>query len=598
MNKYDNIKTLLFTKLNIRQSCEYILNYLKNYCIKSYNREKIDAFYANLADILKRLLLLPSEGNLNLKFAKADKSLMQSLLAKNSNFEDFEILLKLFLAPLTIESEINLFSSLFLHSYGCTKFSFPLSAASANKLVYNIIESNQVNFLFNKFPIFDTLTFAKQDMLIYLQKEEMILTIKEYYMFIILSFMKSIPTINKVGIKEYYPNFKKFLDNISDGKFHSTKTEFIINNFDKQKSLPFNFYNILFLDLIYFTSTSLSENLYSLHNLELLVFAVQFLWLGEFTLIPQNIFFSHLNTQASLAAIKSPDTESPTRLFDNKSLSNNLLLNSATTNAGCYSCRSYCSTNCQSWNFNPSSIGNITLPNLLVLNSLKNLIIILRSKSFLFEQITNNKGEKITVLKPNVLLFNLQKALYSFFKVGFSKFSKDVSTNTPSEISLSDFATVWYCYISPWESSMNLGFNSNNTTSNVTNDACAETDEPRKAFAPLRYNKFNRNFISPIQNIFDLSDVRWQKLQAKINVNIGAYTEYVEINIHFYTDLFQDYIKAFCESNTLSFEELNVLLSILEIYNVSADGLFIHKLINYYSLKEFSLGRANVRINY
>jgi hypothetical protein len=53
MNKYDDIKTLLFTNMDIKQSCEFLINYLKNYCFKPYNKEKIDSYYNNLAEILK-----------------------------------------------------------------------------------------------------------------------------------------------------------------------------------------------------------------------------------------------------------------------------------------------------------------------------------------------------------------------------------------------------------------------------------------------------------------------------------------------------------------------------------------------------------------
>ena len=88
MNKYDDIKTFLFTNFDINQSCEFLLTYLKNYCFKPYNREKIDSYYNNLSEILKRLLFFSNEGNLppiNPKLS--NQSFIQVLNSKNSKLE-------------------------------------------------------------------------------------------------------------------------------------------------------------------------------------------------------------------------------------------------------------------------------------------------------------------------------------------------------------------------------------------------------------------------------------------------------------------------------------------------------------------------------
>jgi len=73
------------------------------------------------------------------------------------------------------------------------------------------------------------------------------------------------------------------------------------------------------------------------------------------------------------------------------------------------------------------------------------------------------------------------------------------------------------------------------------------------------------------------------------------YLPYIEINILFYTDLFQEYLNAFSKCNILSIEELSILINSLEIYEINPDGYFINDLINYSFLRDFSNGNKNVK---
>lgn len=570
MNKYDDIKTLLYTNIDIKQSCEFLYNYLKNYCLKPYNREKIDAYYNSLPEIFKRFLLIYSSetGIIAGQGSKAFLSLLQALTNKNSSFEDFEIFLNLFLAPLNTENEINLFSSIFTHNYGNTRLLFPLSSRSssnANTMILSLITTNQVDSLLNEFPLFEILSHSKDEMIKYLQRKEMILTIKEYYIFTILNFIKNSSCANKLSIKDHYPNFKKYFENISPNKFFSRKTEFILNHLDSEYSITYNFYNILFLDFIYYLF--FSHNIANYHNLQVLVFAIHFLWLGDYALIPHNYFFSLFSNNQGILN------------FPNAAAYSANVRDSLLSSAGYSNCGNYI-TNSLINNL------NIGIPNVLVLNCLKNLIMILQAKNFLFSETVIN-GERICVLKPNVLLFTLQNALYSFFKMGFSKFTKDSNS---SEVSLADFASVWFAYITPWESNFNLLINS---------DYSLHQHNQQSSSAPQFYNKLNKQNVSPNKNIFNVMNLRMrnsqQQINSEIHTNSRDYLEYIELNLHFYTDLFQDYINAFCCWNILSVEELNILLSVVELYDISAEGLFINKVVNYLLLKEFSLGNINVK---
>lgn len=573
MNKYDDIKTLLLTNMDIKKSCEFLFNYLKNYCFKPYHREKIDSYYNHLPDILKKLLYISNENIINSQNSKNNPSLMQILNAKTSNFEEFDILLNLFLAPINIENEMNIFSSIFHHNYGNTKFLFPITnSKNSNKMILYYLNQNQIDMIYNNFNIFKILSFSQEENIKkYLLKKELILTIREYYIFIILNFIKKCNNINKINIKDYYPNFKTYLDYISEDKFFSKKTEFIINNFDKERSLTFNFYSIMFLDFILYLH--FSNNVQNQRLLEILTFSIEFLWLGEFVLSPQNKYYMNSGKNKL-----NPDSQNFTNSF---------IINS---------------NNYQNYDrnfdiFNNSIFTNLNIPNLLVLNCLKNLINILQSKNYLFTEAVIN-GDKVCILKSNILLFSLQNSLYNFFKHGFMKYSNQEMNNT--EISLCDFSSVWYAYICPWESlfnddyfidkknhskEKNFGFfswsysrNSDNETNNIT---------------PYFYNTFScKRNTSPLKKLFN-----YNFLDYKQKSDTYQYSEYVEINIHFYTDLLQDYLKAFISCNILSLDEISTLINVLDLYSISGTGSFINDLMNFLLLREFSNGNINVNFS-
>ncbi len=580
MNKYDDIKTLLFTNMDIKQSCEFLINYLKNYCFKPYNKEKIDSYYNNLAEILKRLLYFPNETSLNSLNPKLFQSLIQGLNSKNSNFEDLDILLNLFLVPSNLENEVNIFSSIFIHNYGNTKFLFPITnSANSNKMILNYLNQNKADLLFNIFPIFQILSQPKEDLIRYLAKKELILTIREYYIFIILNFIKKSSNINKINIKDYYPNFKRYLENISESNFYSKKTELIINNFEKDKSINYNFYNIMFLDFIVFLH--FSNKIQNLRLIEILTFAIEFLWLGDFRLASQNYFYSDSTTQSILMSPQSSESPSPSY----------------------YNFRSNTPNNYRNNNFgNPSGTSspyinntlNLTIPNILVLNCLKNMISLLQSKRYLFEEILI-RGEKAIVFKPNNLLFNLHNSLFNIFKNGFVLYSK--SENKNSEVSLSDFASVWYTFLTPWESPFNNSeldiFYSNESNENEKSFgffpwSMIRSDNNSKIFNSRFYNSF-RKFSSPMKNIFNSYSSYLRNKPLIID-----YLNYIEINIIFYTDLFQEYLNAFSSCNILSVEELSILMNTLEIFEINPNGYFIYDLINYHNLRDYSNGKINV----
>lgn len=571
MNKYDDIKTLLFTNMDIKQSCEFLLNYLKNYCFKPYNKDKIDSYYTNLAEILKKLLYFPNETNQNPPNPKLLQSFLQVLNAKNSNFEDLDILLNLFLVPFNLENEMNIFSSIFIHNFGSTKFLFPITNSSnSNIMVLSYLNQNKIDTILNAFGIFHILSQPRDDLIKYLAKKELVLTIKEYYVFIILNFIKKSSNIIKINIKDFYPNFKKYLENIKESKFYSKKTEFIINNFERDRSINYNFYNILFLDFILFLH--FSNNIQNSRLLDILTFATQLLWLGDYQLIPQANFFPDYNLN------RLPNLFTP-QGFGNPNARD---FNSPSKIPNYYSSGNYVLSN-----YYLNSL-NLNIPNLLVLKCLKNLITLLQSKRYLFEEIIV-KGEKLTILKPNNLLFNLQNSLFNLFKLGFALYFQ--SQNKNSEVSLSDFASVWYTFITPWESFFNDS-ESHNLQANEKSFGFFSwgfsAENNTKNFNPGFYNCFKKN-TSPLKTILSA-----HSNLLKNKALISDYLPYIEINIQFFTDLFQDYLNAFCACNVFSIEELSMLINTLEMFELNHNGYFICDLINYSNLRDFSNETINV----
>ena len=581
MNKFDDIKTLLFTNMDIKQSCEFLLNYLKNYCFKPYNKEKIDSYYNNFAEILKRLLYFPNEISINNPNSKFFQSFLQVLNAKNSNFEDFDTFLNLFLVPSNLDNEINIFSSIFIHNYGNTKFLFPITnSANSNKMILNYLNLNKSSLIFNTFRIFQILSQSKDDLIRYLAKKELILTTREYYIFIMLNFMKKASNVIKLNIKDYYSNYKRYFENISESKFYSKKTEFIINNFEKDRSIIYNFYNILFLDFILYLH--FTNNFQNQRLLEILTLAIEFLWLGDYLLIPQDYFYlnSNVNQNANRFNNQNLGDSSATNYNFPNNLPNNYYDNNFRNNYGIT-------------NPNINNSLNVSIPNLQILNGLKNMISLLQSKRYLFDEVIIN-GEKVSVLKPNILLFNLQNSLFNLFKNGFALYSKSENINT--EISLSDFASVWYTFITPWESPFNnteadIFYNSNNNEKNFGFFSW-NFGNGTNCKNPIFHNNFRKN-SSPLKNIFNA-----QSSNFKYKALLIDYLPYIETNIHFYTDLFQDYLNAYSSCNILSIEELSILINSLEIFELSPNGFFINDFINYFMLKDFSNGNINVSFFY
>jgi hypothetical protein len=153
--------------------------------------------------------------------------------------------------------------------------------------------------------------------------------------------------------------------------------------------------------------------------------------------------------------------------------------------------------------------------------------------NILHENFLFNTKKQITLDKDS-MLFILQKPLFFFLKNCFYKISEGTSN---SEVNLGDIAKLWHSYVTPWR------------------------------------------FV-PKESFLDYAD---------------AITEFIFLNILFYTELFNDYIIAFNSVNVLNKNEINLLNEIIEMYNISTQDDIIYDHLNLRLLLDLSMGKVFVK---
>lgn len=436
MNKYDDISNYLSTEPNIKNDFDHLTGYITVFLYKNANREKMDDFYNKIPLTFDRIFGISAKTR-NTK--QVVKSLVDLLNNEKTSFEEFDTLLHLLLPGIEHTSTSDISSNLRGSSSNVTSsaifrnlfhtvnsppdlvpnYKIPVSIISRS--VNSLISEKKEDFLFSILESFKVLSVPPEYQKAEIENGALMLNIFEYFITLLLisikeySFYTSQSSYNtyskhKINLGKLNKSLAELVlkKSIAIKKPLSDKTKENLFSIDMSKSLIYNFYKILFENLLnYFSGSRYMTDQIKLH---FITSAVEMCWLSDFFIIPSSIYMSK---------------------------------NSFET---------------YSYFFKQDSNLYFTPPNIIMLDCLQNLIITLQTGNNLFrEQVYNpNYASGVGTLQTNRfytldkdgLLFTLQKPLFYFFKTSFLRYSEIYSAN--SEVLLSDIAKIWFIYITPW----------------------------------------------------------------------------------------------------------------------------------------------------
>jgi hypothetical protein len=413
MNEYDDINNFLNAQANINLSYQFLMNYINTFLYKNPNREKIEDFYKKIPSIIDKLFGLSSKTGKS-KQLTAKINDIDLLNSENTTFYDFDALLHLLEPGLEFTSmkHSNLFFSINNPPEYIPHYYLPASILS--KSISSLLQARKIDYVlslcyFNSLS--KNLEFQRKE----LEKGQIHTNLFEYYITLLLVVIKDYPTSiqHKIILNKVNKNFQDIRTQVKNilKKSKSEKSKDNFFSLDFNRSLIFNFFNILFKNILDYLSKRSHIN--DLFKLKLIVSGVETIWLSEFFLPVAGYNPSSQSDIYSYFFKKSSLTESFGGAYTPVSIEKVL-----------------------SQNLQP-----LTIPNLIVLQCLTNIISSLQ-ENYLFSV---NKGT--ASLERDSMIYFLHKPLFYFLKNCFINISEG-SAN--SEANLGDIARIWYTYITPW----------------------------------------------------------------------------------------------------------------------------------------------------
>lgn len=474
MNKYDDINTFLTNDSDIQADSEFLLSYISTFLYRSTNREKIDEFYKNIPAIFDKLFGISTKTNQTKQFNRFSSCIIDLLSSDKAKFEDLDKLLHVFI-PLT--GIKNLFSSAanppdFVPDY-------ILVGSIVSKSINSLINQRKQDYILS-LGIFDELSKNIELQRPTLDKGNLMTTIFEYFIIIILIAMKELQFKSKVSLPKLNTNFKEFPKNYLNKKLFSEKSTEFLHSLDLNRSLMYNFYMTLFKNI--FSNYMYSKSYNDQHRLRFIVSSIELVWLTDYFMIPSSSYIS-----------KSP--------FD-----------------------------IYSFFFKSSMNVNFTvnIPNIIMIDCLHHVVITLQAYNLLFAE---NPYNKTITLREDALIFKLQKPLFYFFKSLFLKFSEET---TNSEVNLSDIGKIWFSYITPWfQTNTNVNYYSGSSRSNVNTDVLGNAMRDYVFTNLLFYTELFNDYIYAFSSLNVLSKYELALLNKVLELyKISSNDEIINDKVH------------------------------------------------------------------
>lgn len=409
MNNYDYINTFLNSEPNIESDFEFLMSYINKFLYKYQNREKLDDFYKRIPGILDKILgvsLIKQKG----LTTKETKSELDILSHEDTTYKDFDKLLHLILPDFEnyTKNSKNLFSSINMPPDHILHYTLPVSIIS--KSISNLVNEKKFEYVLGM--SFFNISAKNLD----IQMNELIkghihISLLEYFFFLLLISIKENSSKQKVNLINNNKDFKSVKKNPSSAYkvAFSDYSKAFIDEIDYNKSIVFNFYSILFKQILDYFSMNKHPN--DILKLKILITIVECVFLSEYY-IPDSSCIS-----------KSP-ADIYTHFFSKEST------------------RDTFATTFKNF-FKLDKSSQVTIPNPIVLNTLKQVVITLQRETFLYKE-----NRKNISLDTDSMLFIIQKPLFYFFKSCFRKLTDGSSSSCESN--LGDVSEIWFCYITPW----------------------------------------------------------------------------------------------------------------------------------------------------
>jgi hypothetical protein len=359
----ENINSFLSREPNLRSDPNFLLNYI-NSLYKMTSREKMNEFYNNIPIIFDKIF-----GFTKMNSSRPNRtSLINQLNADNIRFEDLELLLHLFI-PLANSSK-NLFSA--VTSPPDYVPDYKLSTSVISNSISTLVMQNKKDYLIS-IGLFDELTKGVETQRQALDNGNIIITIFEYYIMIILIAIREYQGNCRVNLSKYNENFIDFPRYYENKKLLSELSKDFLYSLELNKTLVYNFYHLLIKTIV---STLSESSLWNNQNrMKFIVSAIDLTWLTDYRIM-----------------------KADSRL-------------------------------------------NVPMPNLILIDCLKNVISILQKHIF------ENDGYH---LRDDAPLLRLQRPVFYFLKVNINKY---ITESFHSDVTLNDIIKVWYAYIMPWDDS-------------------------------------------------------------------------------------------------------------------------------------------------